>query len=312
MVVNNVWFASLSVGLFHHTSPLKKTARLLNGHRRKPPLPQMNTLSTMEWIIGRPFEDADGNPIEDEYSKYNVIYAYLMRTYREIFFQVKITQEPSRSKLLPDPLTYPYIQPPYTLVIELTDVLLHPEWTYKSGWRFKKRPGIDYFLRTVGPPTFEVVIFTKESGMTADPLITNIDPENFIMYRLYRDATRYQDGEHIKDLNCLNRDLSRVIMVDWNKDAYKLNAENGFNINKWTGDMNDTALGELAEFLRAIAVSKVDDVRPVLKYYSQFDNPMEKFHENQRKLKEEQERQFQAQQSRESKNMTSIWNKFKR
>lgn len=38
-------------------------------------------------------------------------------------------REPSRDKLLPDPLTWPYTQPPYTLVLEMTDVLVHPDWT---------------------------------------------------------------------------------------------------------------------------------------------------------------------------------------
>lgn len=42
---------------------------------------------------------------------------------------LQMIREPSREKLLPDPLTYPYIQPPYTLVLELTDVLVHPDWT---------------------------------------------------------------------------------------------------------------------------------------------------------------------------------------
>lgn len=41
-------------------------------------------------------------------------------------------EEPSRDKLLPDPLTYPYIQPPYTLVLEFTDVLVHPDWTVRQ------------------------------------------------------------------------------------------------------------------------------------------------------------------------------------
>lgn len=40
--------------------------------------------------------------------------------------------EPTSPKLLPDPLKEPYYQPPYTLVLELTDVLLHPEWSV--GW----------------------------------------------------------------------------------------------------------------------------------------------------------------------------------
>lgn len=47
-----------------------------------------------------------------------------------------MVQEPSRNKLLPDPLKYPYIQPPYTLVLELTDVLVHPDWTVSSFFFF--------------------------------------------------------------------------------------------------------------------------------------------------------------------------------
>jgi hypothetical protein len=42
-------------------------------------------------------------------------------------------REPSREKLLPDPVPYPYIQPPYTLVLELTDVLVHPDWTVSKS-----------------------------------------------------------------------------------------------------------------------------------------------------------------------------------
>ena len=32
-------------------------------------------------------------------------------------------------KLLPDPLKEPYYQPKYTLVLEMTGVLVHPDWT---------------------------------------------------------------------------------------------------------------------------------------------------------------------------------------
>jgi hypothetical protein len=36
--------------------------------------------------------------------------------------------EPSSKLLLPDPLQEPYIQPPYTLILEMTDILVHPEY----------------------------------------------------------------------------------------------------------------------------------------------------------------------------------------
>ena len=53
-----------------------------------------------------------------------------------MFSFIQTTQRPSRDKLLPDPLTYPYIQPKYTLVIEMTDVLVHPEWTVNGAMPF--------------------------------------------------------------------------------------------------------------------------------------------------------------------------------
>ncbi len=38
-------------------------------------------------------------------------------------------KEPLSDKLLPAPLEEPYYQPPYTLVIEMSGILLSPEWT---------------------------------------------------------------------------------------------------------------------------------------------------------------------------------------
>ncbi|KAH9509089.1 Mitochondrial import inner membrane translocase subunit TIM50 [Bulinus truncatus] len=240
-------------------------------------------------IWGAPQEDPDGKEILDEYSEMPTVIAYLRRTWKEMNIFKKKIQDPSRDKLLPDPLKYPYMQPPYTLVLELTGVLIHPDWTYGTGWRFKKRPGIDYFLQQVGPPLFEVVIYSSESGMTADPLVNHLDPQGYIMYRLYRDATRYMDGHHVKDLSCLNRDLSRIIMLDCNPESVKLQRPNAFVLKKWQGEEDDKTLIELAHFLKTIAASGVDDVRPVLDYYNKFDDPLAAFRENQRKLQEEEE-----------------------
>jgi len=32
----------------------------------------------------------------------------------------------------------------------------------------------------------------------ADPILNRIDPEGYILYRLFRDSTRYADGKHVK------------------------------------------------------------------------------------------------------------------
>ena len=70
-----------------------------------------------------------------------------------------------------------------------------------------------------GYPNFEVVVWTVENSMTFYPIILGMDPQQqYIMYKLYRDATRYVNGVHLKDLSSLNRDLRKVIVIDWNKD----------------------------------------------------------------------------------------------
>ena len=46
-------------------------------------------------------------------------------------FVLQEIEEPSRKKLLPEPLQAPFIQPPYTLVMEITGLLVKPEWTVR-------------------------------------------------------------------------------------------------------------------------------------------------------------------------------------
>lgn len=158
-----------------------------------------------EW--GQPPLDEKGEPVEDEFSHLPTAEQYVKRTWSKVRYYNKVLKEPSREQLLPSPLPPPYLQPTYTLVIELTGVLINPEWTYKTGWRFRKRPFVDYFINQCGYPVFELVIYTAEQGFNAMPLIDSLDPQGLIMYRLYRDSTRYENGVHMKDLSALNRDL---------------------------------------------------------------------------------------------------------
>lgn len=246
--------------------------------------------------FGKPETDMEGNVIEDEFSKEPAIQQYLKRMWKSMNYYQKMIQEPSRDKLLPDPLKYPYIQPPYTLVLEMKDVLVHPDWTYQTGWRFKKRPGVDHFLEQCAKH-FEIVVFTAEQGMTVFPILDALDPNGYIMYRLVRDATHFVDGHHVKNLDNLNRDLKKVIVVDWDPNSTKLHPENTFNIGRWLGNDDDASLFDLINFLKTLATADVDDVREVLTYYKQFDDPLQKFRENQRILLEQME-----QQEREEKN----------
>uniref|UniRef100_A0A9L0RRR0 Mitochondrial import inner membrane translocase subunit TIM50 n=1 Tax=Equus caballus TaxID=9796 RepID=A0A9L0RRR0_HORSE len=228
-----------------------------------------------------------------------ILVQQLRRTYKYFKDYRQMIIEPTSPCLLPDPLREPYYQPPYTLVLELTGVLLHPEWSLATGWRFKKRPGIETLFQQLAP-LYEIVIFTSETGMTAFPLIDSVDPHGFISYRLFRDATRYMDGHHVKDISCLNRDPARVVVVDCKKEAFRLQPYNGVALRPWDGNSDDRVLLDLSAFLKTIALNSVEDVRTVLEHYALEDDPLEAFKQRQSRL-EQEEQQRLAELSKSSK-----------
>ncbi|KAI5734949.1 hypothetical protein M8J77_012360 [Diaphorina citri] len=245
---------------------------------------------------GPPQKDENGNIIHDEFMDLPIVQQYSKRIWKQMVTYNKMIVEPSREKLLPDPVPFPYYQPPYTLLLEFRDLLVHPEWTYNTGWRFKKRPFVDDFFETLNGsttdrnnvPLFEVVIFTSESGLSIAPILEALDKENkYFYFKLFRDSTEFVEGHHVKNLDLLNRDLKKVIAVDWNTHSLSKNRENALIIPRWNGNDDDRTLVDLAVFLRTIAVNGVDDVREVMLYYSQFDDPIEAFNQNQIKLREQ-------------------------
>ncbi|KAL7271547.1 mitochondrial inner membrane protein required for protein import [Rhizina undulata] len=170
--------------------------------------------------------------------------------------------EPPFDKLLPDPM--PDYSRPYTLVISLEDLCIHSTWDREHGWRIAKRPGLDYFLAYLFQ-YYEIVVFTSNHEAMAAPIIQKMDQyPGYIMYPLFRSHTRYKDGKYIKDLNYLNRDLSKVIMLETNPDAWSANPDNVIKMKPWTGDPNDKELIKLIPFLEYIAAMGIADVRPVI------------------------------------------------
>lgn len=103
--------------------------------------------------------------------------------------------EPAFPKLLPE--VDPNMRPPYTLVLSLEDLLVSSKWDRVKGWQVAKRPGVDYFLRYLSQ-YYELVIFTSVQMMNADPIIRKLDPYRIVMWPLFREATRYMNGEHVK------------------------------------------------------------------------------------------------------------------
>ena len=103
--------------------------------------------------------------------------------------------EPAFPKLLPDP--DPQWARTHTLVISLEDMLLHSEWSREHGWRMAKRPGVDYFLRYLSQ-YYELVIWSSVPWAIGDPIVRKFDPFRIVTWPLFREATRYINGDHVK------------------------------------------------------------------------------------------------------------------
>ncbi|PYH90530.1 TFIIF-interacting CTD phosphatase [Aspergillus ellipticus CBS 707.79] len=203
-------------------------------------------------------------------------------------------KDPAFPKLLPD--EDPNMRQPYTLVLSLEDLLVHSEWSREHGWRVAKRPGVDYFLRYLNQ-YYELVLFTSVPSMMADQVLRKLDPYRIIRWPLFREATRYKDGEYIKDLSYLNRDLSKVILIDTKEEHARLQPENAIVLDKWRGDSKDKTLVALIPFLEYLAGMGVEDVRPVLKSFEGSPIPIE-FAKREKAMRERFEKDLAEEQKR--------------
>ena len=117
------------------------------------------------------------------------------RVKARVFDTTSYFNEPAFPKLLPTP--DPTWERPYTLVLSLEDLLVSSQWTREHGWRMAKRPGVDYFLRYLSQ-YYELVIFTSLPSMQGDAIIRKLDPYRIVMWPLFREATRYTEGQYVK------------------------------------------------------------------------------------------------------------------
>lgn len=127
----------------------------------------------------------------------------------------------------------------------------------------RKRPYLDKFLRMIAG-RFEVTIFTASQRVYAERLLNLLDPRGqYIKYRLYRDSCLNVDGNFLKDLNILGRDLRQTVLVDNSPHAFGYQVDNGIPIESWFDDRSDTELLKLANFLFELETSP--DVRPIVR-----------------------------------------------
>lgn len=124
-----------------------------------------------------------------------------------------------------------------------------------------KRPWLDHFMDTVGP-RFEVIVFTASLSKYADPLLDLLDKSNLVRWRLFRESCFPYEGNYVKDLSCLGRDLAHTIIVDNSPHSYVFQPSNAVPIGTFIDNMEDQELLEIMPLL--LQVEQYDDVRTLL------------------------------------------------
>jgi RNA polymerase II subunit A small phosphatase-like protein len=123
-----------------------------------------------------------------------------------------------------------------------------------------KRPGVDEFLVEMAKH-YEIVIYTASLNKYADPLLDLLDPQKTIRARLFRESCAYFEGNYVKDLSLLNRDLSDTIIIDNSPASYMFHPENAIDCSSFIDDRNERELYQIGAFLTGI--KDVKDVRGI-------------------------------------------------
>ena len=151
----------------------------------------------------------------------------------------------------------------YTLVLDLDETLVHYMEEENSAY-VQVRPYADYFLKELSK-FFEIVLFTAAEEDYTDIVLKELNKNNYITHILCRKYTELNNGSYLKDLSKLGRDLSKVVIVDNNKDNFRLQPENGLFISSYFGEQNDNELYLLCGDLMKIIEIQPEDIRPVIK-----------------------------------------------
>lgn len=167
--------------------------------------------------------------------------------------------------------------PPTTLVLDLDETLVHStlepcddaDFTFSVNFNLEDhkvyvrcRPYLKEFMERVAG-LFEIIIFTASQSIYAEQLLNVLDPKRKVFrHRVYRESCVFLEGNYLKDLSVLGRDLARVIMIDNSPQAFGFQVDNGIPIESWFDDRSDHELLSLLPFLESLV--GVEDVRPLI------------------------------------------------
>ncbi|KAF4550692.1 Phosphatase-like protein [Elsinoe fawcettii] len=201
--------------------------------------------------------------------------------------QAQVTAPQSQESLRqPSPSGQKWLLPPMRpehkgrkcLILDLDETLVHSSFKILHQADFTipveiegqyhnvyviKRPGVDAFMKRVGE-LYEVVVFTASVSKYGDPLLDQLDIHHVVHHRLFRESCYNHQGNYVKDLSQVGRDLKETIIIDNSPTSYIFHPQHAVPISSWFSDAHDNELLDLIPVLEDLAGPQVSDVSLVL------------------------------------------------
>ena len=218
---------------------------------------------------------------------------YSFLTIKETFYK-KVKSKPKQNSINNDISTnqihflLPKIREhKYTLILDLDETLIYSQINFNYKLTNKNnynnqiilpkttlilRPGLHEFLHDM-KLLYELILFSSGTQDYVEPIVKKIEKnEKYFDYVLYRNhMTTDENGERIKNLNLIGRNLNSVIIIDDVSKNFKLQKDNGICIRPFCGNCSTDGktLKTLNNVLQKIRfnVDETNDIRISLKKY---------------------------------------------
>ena len=166
----------------------------------------------------------------------------------------KTENQSLNSNLIEAPFIKKQTDKKFSLVIDLDETLIH-NLNLPFGHYFLVRPGVFELFETIHK-IYEIVIFTASSKRYAYSIINKIDYKNNVDYILHKKYIIYEDGNPVKRLDMIGRDVNKIIFVDNLETNAKYNKKNLYHVSSWYNDVYDDEIYKLKDKLIKIGNSE--------------------------------------------------------
>jgi TFIIF-interacting CTD phosphatase-like protein len=163
----------------------------------------------------------------------------------------------------------PYGRRMRTVVIAWEKVLVWPEYDRTTlSWRVRVRPYAIEMIESLHKAGYEIVLWSSAFNHEVMEKVNSFDSKGMTS-KLFKEQMNLKNGVIFKNLDRLNkRDLSNVILIDFDDMGPKMWPDNCIPVKNWTDDLKDTELKDVTQFLLDVQKYNVHDVRTIIPVFN--------------------------------------------